>query len=83
MPTYRYEAAESGKGCAFCSGGFETVHPLAGPRVERCPECGAPVVRAVCAPNIGRSRTDLDYRAKRAGFSKLRRLGKGEYEKEY
>ena len=83
MPTYRYEAEDPERSCAACRGGFEAMHPIAGPRVEKCPECGAPVRRVICAPALGRSKTDLDYRAKRAGFAKLRRLGKGEYEKQY
>ncbi len=83
MPTYIYEAAEGSEGCEICRAGFETMHPIAGPRVEKCPHCGGPVVRAICAPALGRSKTDLDYRAKRAGFTKLRHVSRGEYEKQY
>ena len=48
-----------------------------------CPECGAPVYRVIQAPGLGHSKTDLHYRAKRAGFHTLKRVNKGEYEKMY
>ena len=48
-----------------------------------CPDCGAPVVRVIQAPALGHSHTDLNYRAKRAGFHALKRVQKGEYEKMY
>jgi len=32
---------------------------------------------------IGRSRSTLDARAKAAGFKKLKKLGRGEYEQQY
>jgi hypothetical protein len=35
------------------------------------------------APAIGRSKTKLDDRAKNAGFTKLKKIGTGEYEKMY
>ena len=43
----------------------------------------AVLIAGFCAPAIGRSISSLDNRAKAAGFSKLKRLGKGEYEKQY
>lgn len=83
MPTYRYETADENAGCAKCRAGFTVIHPMSGPFLEKCPDCGAAVSLAVCAPSIGRSKTDLDYRAKRAGFTKLQRTARGEYEKKY
>ena len=83
MPVYVYEAKEPEKGCAKCSGGFETVQSIDDPRLEKCPDCGAPVFRVICAPGLGHSRTDLNYRAKRAGFHTYKKLQKGEYEKLY
>jgi hypothetical protein len=41
------------------------------------------VRRVITAPAIGRSKSKLDDRAKSAGFTKLKRIGKGEYEKMY
>ena len=43
----------------------------------------APSVRVISAPSLGKSQSSLDDRAKAAGFTKLKRLGKGEYEKQY
>ena len=81
MPLYVYEA--KGKGCARCGGGFEISQSIKEPKLTVCPDCGAPVVRVIQAPALGHSRTDLNYRAKRAGFHALKRVQKGEYEKLY
>ena len=83
MPIYEYQAAEGARGCPFCANGFERMQTLSEPKLEKCPECGAPVVRVISAPSLGRSASSLDARAKAAGFTKLKRLGKGEYEKQY
>ena len=83
MPVYDYEALDPDKGCPTCSGGFEWVQSIHDPRLERCPSCGGPVRKCVSAPAIGRSKAKLDDRAKAAGFTKLKKIGKGEYEKMY
>jgi putative FmdB family regulatory protein len=83
MPTYEYEAIDPSKFCDTCRQGFELVRTLRAPPVTECPRCGAPVHKIISAPAIGRSVSSLDDRAKNAGFSKLKRLGKGEYEKQY
>ena len=83
MPIYEYHAAEGEKGCKFCAEGFERIQTLSEPKLEKCPECGAKIVRVISAPSVGKSVSSLDDRAKAAGFTKLKRLGKGEYEKQY
>ncbi|MCR5413789.1 MAG: zinc ribbon domain-containing protein [Kiritimatiellae bacterium] len=83
MPLYVYEAKDSSKGCARCRDGFETMQSLNDAKLETCPDCGAPVYRVIQAPGLGHSKTDLHYRAKRAGFHTLKRVNKGEYEKMY
>lgn len=83
MPVYDYEAISPDKGCRHCAGGFETTQSIHDPRLTACPECGSPIRRVITAPAIGRSKSKLDDRAKSAGFTKLKRLGKGEYEKMY
>ena len=83
MPLYVYEATEPAQGCAKCARGFETTQRLAEAKLTACPACGAPVRRVICAPALGHSKTDLHYRAKRAGFHTLKRVGTGEYEKLY
>lgn len=81
MPVYVYEA--KGEGCAQCRAGFEVSQSIKDERLTACPACGAPVMRVIQAPALGHSKTDLNYRAKRAGFHALKRVQKGEYEKMY
>lgn len=81
MPLYVYEA-ESG-GCARCANGFEISQSINDEKLTECPDCGARIVRVIQAPALGHSKTDLNYRAKRAGFHALKRVQKGEYEKIY
>ena len=83
MPTYVYEVKPPAKGCARCRGGFEIVQSLKDERLSACPDCGDPVYRVIQAPGLTHSKTDLHYRAKRAGFKCLKRVEKGEYEKLY
>jgi len=83
MPVYDYEAVDPEKGCPKCARGFETVQSIHDERLTVCPDCGVPIRRVITAPAIGRSKSKLDDRAKAAGFKKLKRIGKGEYEKMY
>ena len=83
MPVYDYAAADSKHSCAHCAEGFEVTQSLAEPRLTVCPMCGAAVKKCIVAPAIGRSKSKLDDRAKAAGFTKLKKIGKGEYEKMY
>ena len=83
MPLYVYEAKEPKKGCARCAKGFETTQSLKDDKLTKCPDCGAEIFRVIQAPGLGHSKTDLHYRAKRAGFSCLKKVQKGEYEKMY
>ena len=83
MPTYQYEPVDQVRSCLVCAPGFERVRRLSDPPPTRCPQCGAAVRKCIAAPAIGRSIASLDNRAKAAGFTKLKRLGKGEYEKQY
>ena len=83
MPLYVYEAKERARSCAKCRDGFEVSQRLTESRLEKCPECGAEIYRVIQAPGLTHSKTDLHYRAKRAGFHTLKRVEKGEYEKLY
>jgi len=83
MPVYDYEAREPGNSCPYCKAGFEVVQLIKEPRLETCPQCGSPVRKLITAPAIGRSASKLDDRAKNAGFTKLKKVSKGEYEKLY
>ncbi len=83
MPVYRYEVKDGVAGCKHCRNGFEVVQTMSDQRLETCPECGAVIVKTPVVSSVGRSEAAFDDRAKSAGFSKLKRLGKGEYEKQY
>jgi hypothetical protein len=41
------------------------------------------VRKKISVPAVGGSSSGFDAKAKNAGFSKLKRIGKGEYEKQY
>lgn len=83
MPIYVYEAKKPARGCAKCRGGFEITQSLKDDRLTVCPACGAEIYRVIQAPGLTHSKTDLHYRAKRAGFHTLKKVNKGEYEKIY
>lgn len=83
MPVYRYEVKAGVAGCTSCSDGFEVTQSIYDARLETCPQCGAAIVKTPVISSLGRSEAALDDRAKAAGFTKLKRLGEGEYEKQY
>jgi putative FmdB family regulatory protein len=83
MPLYVYEAKQPEKGGGRCRDGFEITQSLKDDKLARCPDCGAEIYRVIQAPGLTHSRTDLHYRAKRAGFKCLKKVQKGEYEKIY
>lgn len=83
MPVYDYCADDPDRSCAYCKAGFEAVQSIHDPHLTDCPKCGAPIRKCLSAPAIGRSKSKLDDRAKAAGFTKLKKIGKGEYEKMY
>ncbi|MFA7172361.1 MAG: zinc ribbon domain-containing protein [Kiritimatiellia bacterium] len=83
MPVYDYEAQEPEKSCPHCKDGFEINQRIKDKSLTTCPECGNPVFKVITAPAIGRSKSKLDDRAKSAGFTKLKKISKGEYEKMY
>lgn len=83
MPLREYQAQDLSKGCTVCRQPFEQLERMNQPPLDRCPHCGTPVTRLISAPVLGASRTGLDARAKSAGFHKLKKLGRGEYEKQY
>ena len=83
MPIYEYQAVEPHCSCAYCVEPFEVRRSLKDPPLAACPKCGAPVRKLVSRIVVGFSSSGFDQRAKEAGFHKLKRLGKGEYEKVY
>lgn len=83
MPIYEYQAVTPTEGCARCAVPFEVLQRMADAPLTACPQCGKPVRKQISAPAVGASASSFDHRAKAAGFQKLKRLGKGEYEKQY
>jgi putative FmdB family regulatory protein len=83
MPIYEYQAVDPSRGCAQCAARFEVLQPVSQPPLAVCPRCGGKVRKLISAPVVGASRSGLDARARNAGFHKLKRVGKGEYEKTY
>ncbi|MDD4871960.1 MAG: zinc ribbon domain-containing protein [Kiritimatiellae bacterium] len=83
MPIYEYQAEYPEKSCEYCNSGFEQLMKLSDPPVIQCPKCGNTVIKKISAPSVGSSKSGFDDRAKAAGFHKLKKLGKGEYEKTY
>ncbi len=83
MPIYEYEANDSEHACPHCRRGFEVLQRIPDTPLTACPECGAPVHKLISAPQVGGSQSGFDDRAQAAGFHKLKKVSKGEYEKQY
>jgi len=83
MPIREYIAVDPKKSCKTCKVGFEQVEQIDDSPLAACPECGSKVHRQISAPSVGGSDSGFNARAKSAGFSKLEKLGNGEYEKKY
>ncbi len=83
MPLYEYKAVDPLKSCPYCINGFEQLEAAGGAPMLRCPRCGSPVEKQWSAPRVGRSASGFDDRARQAGFHKLQKTSRGEYEKKY
>jgi putative FmdB family regulatory protein len=83
MPIFEYQSDPPERGCSRCAKGFAHLHRGAEASLTHCPDCGAPLRRLISAPAVGASKSGFDARAKAAGFHKLKRLGRGEFEKQY
>ncbi|MBM3876113.1 MAG: zinc ribbon domain-containing protein [Verrucomicrobia bacterium] len=81
MPLYEYELCDGT--CAACGGRFTLRRPLDAAPLEKCPACRKPVRKIISSfntPKIIKPASISD--AKKAGFTVLKRTGKGEYEKQ-
>lgn len=81
VPLYEYELCEGS--CAICGGRFMLNRPLSAKPLTHCPACKKPVRKILSSFNTPAllkpvSVTD----AKKAGFTVLKRVGKGEYERQ-
>lgn len=82
MPVYRYTPVKSP--CKLCGEGFDHRHPGTEPALTACPTCGQPVSRVdihqVNTPKLMKPLSISD--AKKAGFTVLKRISSGEFEKQ-
>jgi len=81
MPIYEYELCEGS--CVVCGGSFTLRRPLSASPLTQCPACKKPVRKRISAfstPNKLKPLSISD--AKKAGFTVLKRVSKGEYEKQ-
>lgn len=81
MPFYEYELSEGD--CKFCGGRFTLRRPVTAPELTRCPACKKPVHKLISSFNSPIKLKPLSISdAKKSGFTVLKRVGKGEYEKQ-
>ncbi|HEY3863652.1 MAG TPA: zinc ribbon domain-containing protein [Verrucomicrobiae bacterium] len=81
MPIYEYELCEGD--CAVCGGKFTLRRPLSAAPLKACPACKRPVRKIISTFNSPVKLKPVSFSdAKKAGFTVLKRLGKGEYEKQ-
>ena len=81
MPFYEYELCEGN--CTVCGGKFTLRRPLSAPELTKCPACKKPVRKVISTFTSPVKLKPLSVSdAKKAGFTILKRLGKGEYEKQ-
>lgn len=83
MPIYEFIAQDKKHSCPACKDGFELLLRFSDLVPKQCATCGAPVRKCISAPNVGALVSGFDDRAKGSGFHKLKKTGKGEYEKLY
>ena len=83
MPTYHYIAENPEEGCPRCRKGFDLRRPVSRPALSQCPLCKKPVRKVLSkfnTPKVSKPLSVSD--AKKAGFTVLKRVNKGEYEKQ-
>ena len=81
MPLYEYELCEGD--CVVCGGKFTLRRPVDAPPLKVCPACKRPVRKIISTFNSPSKLKPVSFSdAKKAGFTVLKRLGKGEYEKQ-
>jgi putative FmdB family regulatory protein len=81
MPIYEYELCEGD--CKVCGGKFSLNRPISRPELTKCPLCRKPVRKVISLVNSPTKLKPLSITdAKAAGFTVLKRVGKGEYERQ-
>jgi len=81
VPIYEYELTEGS--CAACGGKFTLRRPLSAKPLTNCPACKKPVRKILSTFNSPIKLKPLSVTdAKKAGFTVLKRVNKGEYERQ-
>jgi len=81
MPLYEYELCEGS--CVACGGKFTLQRPLSAAPLTQCPACKKPVRKILSAFSTPHKLKPLSITdAKKAGFTVLKKIRKGEYEKQ-
>jgi putative FmdB family regulatory protein len=81
MPLYEYELCEGE--CKVCGGKFTLRRPLSAPELTKCPACKKPVRKIISTFNSPHKLKPLSITdAKKAGFTVLKKISKGEYERQ-
>ncbi|HVR35213.1 MAG TPA: zinc ribbon domain-containing protein [Methylomirabilota bacterium] len=81
MPLYEFELTEGD--CKACGGRFTLRRPINAPELTRCPACRKPVRKIISSFNTPTKLKPLSVSdAKKAGFTVLKKVGKGEYERQ-
>jgi putative FmdB family regulatory protein len=81
MPIYEYELCEGD--CGMCPGRFALRRPLDAPPLTQCPLCKKPVRKIISLVNSPKKLKPVSVSdAKKAGFTVLKRVSKGEYERQ-
>ena len=78
MPIYEYELCDGD--CKVCGGKFTLRRPISAAPLTKCPACKKPVRKVFSTFNAPKM-LSLSH-AKSKGFTVLKRIGKGEYEKQ-
>lgn len=80
MPLYEYELCEGD--CKMCGGRFTLRRPMKAPPLRDCPLCKKPVRKLISQVNTPKLTRPVSYSdAKKAGFTVLKKVSKGEYER--
>ena len=80
MPIYEYELCDGD--CKVCGGKFSLRRPASRPALTNCPLCKKAVRKIISTVNSPTKLKPLSISdAKKAGFTVLKRVGKGEFEK--
>jgi putative FmdB family regulatory protein len=81
MPLYEFEL--TGGDCQACGGRFTLRRPINAPELTRCPACRKPVRKIISSFNTPTKLKPLSVSdAKKAGFTVLKKVSKGEYERQ-